>query len=117
MDRDDFYRDALRPDFPNQMRYVLSVPAEARYPDRTFSMEAIDAMTEQFKAFVLTRIAGTWKQQKAAPHEMTVSLNIAFAATPQRDLEEGYGSWWVLVDKGNNPIDTQFRVTKKKERP
>jgi len=110
--RDDFFRKAIHPNFPNHMQFVLSIPPEVIRigdEDLTFSHEGIDALTEQIGSFIMARILGTWRKTNAAPHELTVDLDLSFKALSRRELREGAWPWWALVDEGKTPLDGGHR--------
>jgi len=106
LSRDDFYKKAIQPNFPNRMQFVLTA---SDVEGQTFSEEGMDAVTEQIESFIMARILGTWRKTKTAPHELTVNVDLEFKARSEHELRQGAWPWWALVDKGNHPLDGGHR--------
>jgi len=109
LSRDEFYRAAIQPDFPDNMQFVLT--ATTNFGENvTFSQEGIDGMVEQLKSFIMARILGTWHKTNVAPHELTVNMRLEFKADEMEKLRKGDWPWWALVDEGKNHLDGSHRV-------
>jgi len=111
LERDEFYRTAIRPEFPNQMKFVLDRPDDVVDSEHSFSQDGIDSMVEQIKTFILARTLGTWNGTGSPPQHLTVSLALHFQETTKSTLRGGSWPWWQLVDKGDNPLEGSHRAS------
>lgn len=108
MEAKDFYEIAVEPEFGDEMVFQIRVPEERQKPNRTFSFEALDAIGEQIRNFVMARVAARWKQTGKGPHHVTAHVKVTWGGKTERMLEQG-GPWWSLDDEGLTLIDGEYR--------
>jgi hypothetical protein len=112
LDRDTFYKAAIRPGVPNAMQFVIDVPPELRSPNTSFSQEGLDQLGDQIKTFILARILGTWRETGKPPVDLSVALSLHFEEVPREELQKGSYPWWQLVDEGKHPLEGSHRLSK-----
>lgn len=110
LDRDEFYRQAIKPGFPNRMAFQLEASPENLAAGRSFSQEGLDNLAEQLKTFILARTLGTWSEEGVVPSSLTVGLQLSFETVPLESLRRGSAPWWHLVDEGGSPIEGGSRL-------
>jgi len=111
MNIDEFYDMAVQPEFPNGMVFELNRVGD---DDKTFSIEGIDAITEQFRNFLLARTSAYWKRTDVAPKTMRVGVEISLAretGTWDLPLSDGVLPFYTVDDEGGlAPIDGTNRL-------
>ena len=76
MERDEFYRMAVQPAFPDDMAFQLT--HEDADPDRTFSIEGFEETIDQMQAFVMARSFAYWKKTGKPAKMMRAVLTVRF---------------------------------------
>lgn len=105
-DRGEFYELAMHPDFPDEMALQLD-RASKTDPTTTFSMEAVDELTEQFRTFLMARIVGR-SRKGLMPHHMRVNLSLDWnPGNPKTD--PNVGPFWIAEDESLTPLDGSHR--------
>jgi len=104
MDHNEFYELAMQPDFPNEM--VFELENKDPTPDRSFSMEGFQEVSDQVKHFVMARSLARMSEGKPAK---SVSIHIAVKwDTPVGDDQEF--PWYHLNDAELTQMDGEHRV-------
>jgi hypothetical protein len=109
LDRDSFYLQAIKPEFPDEMTFVLQADGATVRPGTTFSEEGFENLFEQLKTFLTARTLGNWRGTGEAPIEMTVDLRVEFKSRSIEELKNGYGPWYHVVDPGGTPLEGSIR--------
>lgn len=96
MTQSEFYELAVQPDFPDGMVFELN--CENQEDEKTFSMEGIDTIVEQFKNFLLARTSAYYKRTDLPAKTMRVGVEITLARR--------VGSWDKPLSDGALPFYT-----------
>lgn len=99
MDPQEFLDMMSQPGAADEMAFRI----DKAHPDgtSTFSMEAVDGLAENAKAFLMARTFGRWQETGKPPTSMTMRLSIDW--DDDSDLEEG-GPWWQVDDEGTTHV-------------
>lgn len=104
MDRDQFMATMMQPEAGDEMAFRLDKDDDV---PGAFSMEAVEALSEQYLAFTLARVSARWTETGRPPRSMTVNVSIDWDA--DGDLSKG-PPWWQLDDKTPTPADGADRL-------
>lgn len=106
MDASEFMEQMMEPGMGDDMAFRI-VKAHPEEGGTTFSMEAVDGMTENLKAFVMARTLARWKATGKPPSRMTATVHIDWE--DDSDPREG-PPWWQVDDEGKTALDGEHRV-------
>lgn len=107
MESMEFLETMMRPEMGDEMTFRID---KVEDDGTTFSLEAVNGMAENMRAFTMARTFARWKASGKPPRSMTATLT--FAWDDDADLEEG-GPWWSLDDEGATVLDGADRVRAK----
>jgi hypothetical protein len=112
MDQLDFYELAVEPDFPDGMVFELN--CENEEDEKTFSMQGIDTIVEQFKNFLLARTSAYYKRTDLPAKTMRVGVEVNLArkvGTWDKDLRDGALPFFTADVVGDlKPVDGTNRL-------
>lgn len=112
MDQAEFYEMAVEPDFPNGMVFELNCGNQD--DEKTFSMEGIDTIVEQFKNFLLARTSAYYKATDLPAKTMRVGVEVTLArkvGTWDTPLADGALPFFTVDVMGDlKPIDGTNRL-------
>lgn len=112
MDAEEFYQEARKPDFPDEM--VFQIAAKNPANKGTFSREAINDTVDLFDAFVMARIFGRWAKTDKPPKKIKLHVKIDWELDDEVELEIG-PPWFSgeVDDIGLTQVDGQHRIPRK----
>lgn len=112
MNADEFYLEARRADFPDEM--VFQIAAKNPANKGTFSREAINDTVDLFDSFVMARIFGQWTRTGKPPKEIKLHVKIEWELDNEIALETG-PPWFSgeVDDMGLTQIDGERRIPRK----
>jgi hypothetical protein len=97
MDRNDFYQEAMKPEFPNKMSFQL----ERTDPDDgvTFSKEGFEGISNQIHDYIMARTYAEYKRTGKGPKNLRIMVDVDFRTIPEDDLEIFGIPWYHLYDQ------------------
>lgn len=115
MERMEFIEMAMRPDTPDEIALQIDKPPlkdettdGLRYT--TFSEEALDALAEQFRTFLMARVLGQMEKTGAPPQHVRATVTLDWA--PGHPFEDAGPFYHIEKDEGITPIDHTRRKWK-----
>jgi hypothetical protein len=107
MNAEEFYQVAQHPDFADQ--FVLEIEHSDPDPERTFSMEAIEDLTQKASTFVAARIFGRWQKTNEPPKKIRVTIAVDWDW--KEPIEESWFPWvkGETDDAGMTMLDGKHR--------
>jgi len=104
---DVFFSQAMHPHQPDEFATQINRPPGDRDPNTTFSQEAVDAISEQFRTWVMARIVAHKERTGRYPKNMRATINLDWA--PQHPYEDAGLYYHIAEDTGIEPIDGSVR--------
>ena len=97
MDREEFYQEAMKPEFPNKMAFQLERVDTNEVV--TFSLEGFEGITRQIHDYLMARTYAEYKRTGKGPKQLRVLVDLDFHTIPEDDLEIFPVPWYHLYDK------------------
>jgi hypothetical protein len=106
---DDFYESMMLPDAPDEMAFQIDRDRPGDPKQMTFSQEAINALAEQFRMFLMARTYGEMQRTGFGPRHLRATVKLDWhPSDPLHDPEVG-PFYSIDTDKGITPIDGKRR--------
>ena len=110
MARDEFLEAAMQPEFPDRMAYQIDRAYDPGQPDATFSQEAVDALAEQFRTFLMARVVAYRTSRGRSPLLVRAMVDLDWAPDDPKDGDAPF--YHIERDPGLEPFDPSRRKWK-----
>lgn len=107
LSRDEFIDAAMQPEFPDRMAYQIDREYDPEHPDGTFSQEAVDALAEQFRVFVMARLVAQMDKTGRPPLHVRAMVDLDWTPDDPKDGDAPY--YHIDNDNGLEPFDPSRR--------
>lgn len=95
MDAQDFYKEMQKPESPDTMAFEITRPEDDDDPERSFSTEAVDAISKQIGAFMAARVLAHYNRTGKMPKRASVVVS---AKMEDYDATQGMFPYYTYVD-------------------
>ncbi len=107
----DFYALAMEPDYPNEITLQIDRNRSGEGPEVGYSMEAVDELSEQFRAFLLARSYAQYKASGLMPKHVRMKVTMDFSPHTVGLVDDpSVGPFYEIGnDRGITPMDGTLR--------
>jgi hypothetical protein len=115
IERENFLRMMMKPEAPDEMNFVLR--SQDPDPQRFFSIEGVEEITQQIRDFVLARAMASYvaNGRRFAPKNVSLNVKLDWRGPSNQQLENRGVPWYGGDDRGPTPLDGDRRVRAARE--